>query len=219
MKQCGGWISAAEGPVVASIDPNLPGSVLPVARTAPSYRRRASAQQRERGLRCGDREHQRETGRANLIGERRQAERHAFTGKALGLTVQGLMPAILVEQQHGEETVTGLAAGHGVERRRRLCDRLALPTREPLARSLDEPPPAWITSSVSTTSSPNFERRVPAQTGQEHGAETTTRSRGRCSGKGFFAGCWRSQVVTLVFLATVAPAKSSSQAATLSLTR
>ena len=45
-----------------------------------------------------------------------------------------------------------------------------------------------ITSRVSVTSSPSFERRSPPQAGQEQGAGTTTRSRGRCSGNGFLCG-------------------------------
>ena len=57
-----------------------------------------------------------------------------------------------------------------------------------------------ITSSVSVTSSPSFDRRVPPQAGQEHGAGTTTRSRGRCSGNGFLAGRLRSKAVTLAVL-------------------
>ena len=40
-----------------------------------------------------------------------------------------------------------------------------------------------MTSSVSVTSSPSFDRREPPQAGHEHGAGMTTRSRGRCSGK------------------------------------
>ena len=40
------------------------------------------------------------------------------------------------------------------------------------------------TSSVSVTSSPSLESRPPPQHGQAAGAAITTRSRGRCSGKG-----------------------------------
>jgi len=34
----------------------------------------------------------------NLVGERRHAEWHTFAGKALGLAVERLMLAVLVEQ-------------------------------------------------------------------------------------------------------------------------
>lgn len=45
--------------------------------------------------------HKRKIGCADLIGQCRQAERHAFAGETLRLAVQGLVLAVLVE--HGEE--------------------------------------------------------------------------------------------------------------------
>jgi hypothetical protein len=39
--------------------------------------------------------------RADLVGQGRQAQRHALAGEALGLAVQWLVLAILLEQQHG----------------------------------------------------------------------------------------------------------------------
>jgi hypothetical protein len=47
-----------------------------------------------------------------------------------------------------------------------------------------------ITSSVSVTSSPSFDSLIEPQHGQDVGAGTNTRSRGRCSGKGLRTG-WR----------------------------
>jgi hypothetical protein len=45
-----------------------------------------------------------------------------------------------------------------------------------------------ITSSVSVMASPSFDSLVEPQREHEVGASITTRSRGRCSGNGFFAG-------------------------------
>lgn len=50
-----------------------------------------------------------------------------------------------------------------------------------------------IASSVSVISSPSFDSLAEPQHGQEVDAGTTTRSRGRCAGNGFFAGRWRSK--------------------------
>jgi len=87
--------------------------------------------------------HERETGRTDLVGERRDAERHAFVGKALSLAVERLMLAVLVEQQHGEEAGPGPTAWSDVERCRRLRDLLAIPAGELLAHRLDHLPRAW----------------------------------------------------------------------------
>ena len=46
---------------------------------------------------------------ADLVGQRRQAQRHAFPGIALGLPVQRLVLAELLEQHHCEQ-VRSLAA-------------------------------------------------------------------------------------------------------------
>ena len=75
-----------------------------------------------------------------MVGQRRGAERDAFAGEALGLAVEGLVLAILLEQQHGEEAGPGPSARHDMERRRGLCDRLAIPARELLAHRLDHLP-------------------------------------------------------------------------------
>ena len=45
---------------------------------------------------------QHRAGSTDLIGERRQSERHALARIALGLTVQRLVLSELLEQQHGE---------------------------------------------------------------------------------------------------------------------
>lgn len=76
---------------------------------------------------------QRRASRADLIGERRQGERHALSCIAFGLTVQRLMLAELLEQRHGHEVRTGPAARRDVERRH---------VRAPLARTTDCKEPA-----------------------------------------------------------------------------
>jgi hypothetical protein len=78
--------------------------------------------------------------RADLIGERRQGERHALAGIALDLTVQRLMLAELLEEQHRQQVRPDPAARRGVERRRRLADLLAVPARHLLANVLDDLP-------------------------------------------------------------------------------
>ena len=71
-----------------------------------------------------------------------------------------------------------------------------------------------ITSSVSVTSSPSFDRRDPPQQAQAVGASITTRSRGRCSGKGWREGFLRSNPFTVVVArATAFSAASSSSVA------
>jgi hypothetical protein len=85
---------------------------------------------------------QREGGGADLIGEGRCAERHAFDREPFGLAVEGLVLAIFIEQQHGEETGTGPAARGRVERRRWLGDLLAIAAGHLLAHGLNDLPPA-----------------------------------------------------------------------------
>lgn len=64
---------------------------------------------------------------ADLVGERRQAELHAFAGIAVALSVERLVRPELLEQDHGEEARPEQTARGGVERRRRL--RSAAPPR------------------------------------------------------------------------------------------
>ena len=76
----------------------------------------------------------------DLIGQRREADLDAFLRIALGLTVQGLVLAELLEQDHRQQVRTGPATGRRVERRRRLADLLASPAGELLADGLDHLP-------------------------------------------------------------------------------
>ena len=77
---------------------------------------------------------------ADLIGQRRQAQWHALAGIALGLTVQWLVLAVLLEQQHRKQARPGPATRRDVERRRRLADLLAVPAGHLLAHVLDHLP-------------------------------------------------------------------------------
>ncbi|WP_245469973.1 hypothetical protein [Mesorhizobium sp. M2C.T.Ca.TU.002.02.1.1] len=75
-----------------------------------------------------------------LVGECRQAERHAFGGIALSLAVERLMLSELLEQDHRQQAGTGPAPWGGVERRRSLADRLAVAAGELLPHVLDHLP-------------------------------------------------------------------------------
>ena len=157
---------------------------------------------------------------AHLIGQRRQAERHAFTGVALGLPVQWLVLPVLLEQHHGEQVRSRPAARDGVEGAPAPGVMLSQARQEKRSRTV------WITvqlrgttSSVSVTSSPIFDRRVSPQHGQALGPGTTTRTRGRWAGKSWREGFRRSAgagtaALTAAFSAArasaVAEASSSS---------
>ena len=137
-------ILAAEGPVIADIDPASPVSVLPLASTgtvvsSPCSR---SAANTWASNALEDRVQHAAAG-ADLIGQRRQAQRYAFTGVALGLPVQWLMLAELLKHDHRQQTGTGPAARNDMEWRRRLADVLAIAARELLAHMLDNLPLAW----------------------------------------------------------------------------
>ena len=54
-----------------------------------------------------------------------------------------------------------------------------------------------ITSSVLVMSWPSL-ASLPPQVGQEHGAVTSARSRGKCAGKGARTGLGRSKLLTVV---------------------
>ena len=57
---------------------------------------------------------------ANLVGKRREAQLHAFARIALGLPIERLMLAILLEQNHRQKARPGKAARQNVKWRRRL---------------------------------------------------------------------------------------------------
>ena len=72
---------------------------------------------------------------------------------------------------------------------------------------------ASITSSVSVTSSPTFDSLSDPQHAQDVSPSTTTRSRGRCSGKGLRDGLRRTKPLTSVVRAAAFSAASSSSVA------
>jgi hypothetical protein len=77
---------------------------------------------------------------ANLVGQRRQAERHAFFGIAFSLSIKWLMLSELLEHQHRQQAGTSPTAGNHMERRGRLADALAIAASELLADVLDHLP-------------------------------------------------------------------------------
>ena len=78
--------------------------------------------------------------RAHLVGQGRQAQRHALAGIAFGLAVQRLMLAELLERDHRQQAGAGPAAGNHMKGRRRLADRLAVAAGELLTHMLDHLP-------------------------------------------------------------------------------
>ena len=140
-EQRGGRGVAGEGAVVADIDPE------------PGRRGLATRQERHGGVVAVQplgghdmssdqrmQRRQRRGGGADLVGERREAELDALAGVALGLAVQRLVLAELLEQDHRQQARAGPAARRRVERRRRLGDALAVATGELLPHRLDHLP-------------------------------------------------------------------------------
>ena len=83
---------------------------------------------------------QRDCAAANLVGEGRQADRHAFPGISFGLPVQRLVLAELLEQHHRQQAWAGPTARDDVERRRGLAELLAITAAELLPDVLDHLP-------------------------------------------------------------------------------
>ncbi len=143
VEQGGRRIGPAERAVVADIHPN-PARLGP-ALGEDGNRRVVAVQplgRKHMGLDQRMQRPQRRGAGAHLVGERRQAQVDPFAGVALALTVQRLMLAELLEQDHRQKTRAGEAARRDMERRWRLGDRLALPAGEALAHRLDHLPPA-----------------------------------------------------------------------------
>ncbi len=133
--------SSGEGPIVADVGPQ------------PRRARSALRQQRHRGVVpvqppgaedvvAYQRVNRRKRGGAgaNLVGQGREAEIDTLPGVALGLPVQGLMLAELLEKHHRQQVRASPSARRCVERRRRLADFLASPASELLADGLDHLP-------------------------------------------------------------------------------
>src|SRR5215471_11395927 len=82
----------------------------------------------------------RSTDRSHGVCHGRQRDRHAFESVALGLAVQRLMLAALLEHDHRPEAWPGPSPCDGVEWRWRLADRLAVAAGELLPHGLDDLP-------------------------------------------------------------------------------
>jgi hypothetical protein len=134
-------IAPAEWPVVAHIGPQSP-------RDGPGFGQHGDRRVVAMDARAGERmradeivERPQDHGAAaDLIGERRQAQRNAFARVTLGLAVKRLMLTILLKQDHGEQARPRQAARQHMERRRRLADLLAGAARELLAHILHDLP-------------------------------------------------------------------------------
>ena len=83
---------------------------------------------------------ERRADRPHGVGHRRERDRHAFQSVTLGLAVQGLVLAELLEHDHRQQAWASPASCHGMERCRRLADLLAVAARELLAHRLDHLP-------------------------------------------------------------------------------
>jgi hypothetical protein len=86
--------------------------------------------QAQQGIECP-------TDRSHCIRHGRQGDRHPFQSAALGLAVQRLMLAALLEHDHGQEAQAGPSLCHGMDRRQRLADLLAVTAGELLHRSAE----------------------------------------------------------------------------------
>ena len=78
--------------------------------------------------------------RTHLVGQGGQTQGHALLGVALGLAVQRLVLAELLEGDHRQKSRPGPAARDYMERRGGLADLLAVPAGELLAHVLDHLP-------------------------------------------------------------------------------
>jgi hypothetical protein len=76
--------------------------------------------------------------RAHLVGQGRQADRHALFGVAFGLPVQRLVLAELLERDHGQQVRTSSAARDDMEGCGRLSDGLAIAAGELFPDVLDD---------------------------------------------------------------------------------
>ena len=118
-EQHGRRIGAAEGPVVADIDPSPAGVGLALRQDR--HRRIVAMKPFGRHDMLLDQAMERPQGRsagADMVGQRRERQIDAFAGIALALPVQRLVLAILLEQDHRQQIRPGMPARDDVERRR-----------------------------------------------------------------------------------------------------
>jgi len=131
----------AERSIVAHIDPTSPGVGLTLGQDRHGgVITVQSLGGEDVSLDAPEQRRQHGAAAAHLVGQGRQAQRHAFTGIAIGLTVERLMLPELLEQDHRQQAGAGPAAGQHMEWRRGLADLLAIAARELLADVLDHLP-------------------------------------------------------------------------------
>ena len=157
---------------------------------------------------------QRHAARPHGVGHRRQADRHTFPSIALGLPVQRLMLAELLEQDHRQQIGPSPSPGDHMERGRRLADLLTILAGELLPHRFDHLPLAR-----DRFQGPGH---VLAQLAQSRAAATVTCRRRidhhalarEVLGEGVsFGGRLRVNPATVVVLATALSAASSSSVA------
>ncbi len=114
-------IGSGKWPVIAQVDPQSRGISLTLG-----HHRNGSVVAieafggKDLGIDQPVDRNQGERGNADQVGKRRGAELHAFPGKPVGLAVERLVLAVLLEQQHREKAGACPSAWHHVER----CSRL-----------------------------------------------------------------------------------------------
>ena len=94
------------------------------------------------GLQAVEQRHQHGRTGTDLVGQRGQAERHALAGIALGLSIERLMLAELLEQDHRQQVRSAPTSRRHMERRGWLADALAVTAGELLPHVLDDFPGA-----------------------------------------------------------------------------
>ncbi len=114
-RRCG----AAEWAIVAQVNPTSPRGSLALCQDGHSGVVAVQPFGREdMGFHAPQQRLEHGAAGAHMVGQGRQAERHAFPGIALGLAIKRLMLAELFEQDHRQQAGSHQTAGDHMERRR-----------------------------------------------------------------------------------------------------
>ena len=182
MEDCGGRPGAAERLVVADVDPGPSGVGL--AFRQHRHGRVVAVQalaRRDMGLDEALEGIERHADGAYGVGHGGQRDRRALERIALGLPVQRLVLAELLEHDHRQQAWSRPSPRYHMERRRRLADRLAVPAGELLPHRLDHlpPPGACRLQHVTcvTASSPSLRRRMAAASTRRPSADRSPPAR------------------------------------------
>ena len=133
---------AAEWPIVTDIDPEPAGVGLAFGQHRNGRVIAVQALGRhDMGLDQAPKRIERHRNRAHGVDHGGQRDRRALERVALGLPVQRLVLAELVEHDHRQQARTRPSPRDHMERRRRLADLLAVPAGELLPHRLDHLPP------------------------------------------------------------------------------